>query len=438
MDNNGRVLYDVTLSGAGVTAANDSSLWFYTPGSGSTLLVREGDPAPGTSGATFGNLQDSWYPGLFADLADAQREVRDGGRPEGWRRHIRVNDRALYVGTVGGGLTMIARAGDPAPGTDAFFQGFSPYYSLINDAGDVAFQATLNGGTSDPTNNSGIWTWKAGTLSLVVRSGAPVPGFPPVPDVPAPITTYDTFIGWNMSFNDLGQIPRPGNLRGGEIRDGVDDRELLVFDPIKGLIVVARSGEEIEGAPGSLRTLNVFGFIQFSNTDGISHALGNTGRVAMAAFLSEGSAIATVDLNCYPATTYGIDGDGDGRGDPSTKVSVCSGVTPPAGYIPNATDCNDGDPAVYKAYYEDADGDGRGNQSASVCAAATPPAGYVTKSNDCDDTQPTVYPGRLEVCDGLDNNCNFQIDEGFEDPLPSTCGVGACASNGIAQCVGGS
>ena len=437
MDSNGRVLYDVTLSGAGVTAANDSSLWFYTPGAGSTLLVREGDPAPGTSGATFGNLQDNWYPGCSPTSLTRSGKYEMAVDLKGGDVTYGVNDRALYVGTVGGGLTMIARAGDPAPGTDAFFQGFSPFYSLINDAGDVAFQATLNGGTSDPTNNSGIWTWKSGTLSLVVRSGAPVPGFPPVLDVPAPITTYGTFIGWAMSFNDLGQILVQGNLMGGEIRGGVDHRELLVFDPVKGLIVVARSGEEIEGAPGSLRTLSVFGHIQFSNTDGISHALGNTGRVALGAFLSEGSAIATVDLNCYPATTYGIDGDGDGRGDPSTKVSLCSGVTPPAGYIPNATDCNDGDPAVYKAYYEDADGDGRGNQSVSVCAAATPPAGYVTKSNDCDDTQPTVYPGRLEVCDGLDNNCNFQIDEGFEDPLPSTCGVGACASNGVAQCVGG-
>jgi hypothetical protein len=416
MDNNGRVLYDVQLAGSGVTAANNHSLWFYTPGSGSVLLVREGASAPGTAGATFGNPQNNWFPGCSPTSLTRNGKYEMAADLMGGDVIPGVNDRALYVGSVTGGLTMIARAGDPAPGTDAFFQGFSPYYSLINETGDVAFQATLNGGSSQPgIDNSGIWIWRSGTLSLVVRSGAPVPGFPPIPDVPAPVTTYGTFIGWNMSFNDLGQILIQGNLQGGEIRGGVDSRELLVWDPIKGMIVVARSGEEIEGAPGNVRTLSGFGFIQFSNTDGVSHALGKTGTLALWAIFTEGGAIATVDLNCYPATTYGIDSDGDGYGDPSTKVSVCSGQTPPSGYIANATDCNDGDPSQYKAYYEDADGDGRGNLYASVCAGATPPAGYVTKSNDCDDTQPTVYPGRLEVCDGLDNNCNFTIDEGFED-----------------------
>jgi hypothetical protein len=437
MDNNGRVLYDVTLAGAGVTAANDRSLWFYTPGSGSTLLVREGSPAPGTAGATFGNPANTWLPGCSPTSLTRGGKYEFASDLTGGDVTPGFNDSALYVGSVGGGVTMIARAGQPAPGTDAFFRGFSPYYSLVNDAGDVAFQATLNGGTADATNDSGIWIWRSGTLSLVVRSGAPVPGFPPIPDVPVPQTTYNTFIGWNMSFNDLGQILIQGNLLGGEIRGGVDDSELLVFDPIKGRIVVARSGEDIEGVPGNVRTLLGTGFIQFSNTDGVSHALGKTGRVALFAYFNEGAAIASIDLNCAPATTYGIDADGDGYGDPSTKVSVCSGGTPPAGYIPNATDCNDGDPTVYKAYYEDADGDGRGNKDVSVCAGATPPAGYVIKDNDCDDTHATVYPGALEVCDGLDNNCNFQIDEGFENPLPSTCGVGACASSGIFQCVGG-
>jgi hypothetical protein len=229
-----------------------------------------------------------------------------------------------------------------------------------------------------------------------------------------------------MSFNDLGQILIQGNLLGGEVIGGVDDRELLVFDPIKGLIVVARAGDEIEGVPGNIRTLRLFGYIQFANTDGVSHALGKTGRLALLAFFTEGGAVASVDLNCYPPTSYGIDADGDGYGDVSTRVSVCSGETPPNGYIANATDCNDGDPAQYKAYYQDADGDGRGDKYSSVCAGATPPAGYVTKSNDCDDTHPTVYPGALETCDGLDNNCDFQIDEGWEDPRPSACGVGPC------------
>ena len=31
---------------------------------------------------------------------------------------------------------------------------------------------------------------------------------------------------------------------------------------------------------------------------------------------------------------------------------------------------------------------------------------------DCDDADSTSHPGAVEVCDGVDNNCNGQVDEG--------------------------
>jgi hypothetical protein len=157
----------------------------------------------------------------------------------------------------------------------------------------------------------------------------------------------------------------------------------------------------------------------------------------MTLFLNEGATVATVDLNCYPSTAYGKDVDGDGYGDYATRVDVCSGGTPPVGYIPNASDCNDANNTVHQFYYHDADGDGYGNAAQSICAGSTPPAGYVVKSTDCDDTLAAVHPGASDAnCDGLDNNCSLEIDEGFQ-PYTSTCGVGACASTGYVECIGG-
>src|SRR4051812_23714723 len=32
---------------------------------------------------------------------------------------------------------------------------------------------------------------------------------------------------------------------------------------------------------------------------------------------------------------------------------------------------------------------------------------------DCNDHDPKVFPGAAEVCDGIDQNCNAQVDEGL-------------------------
>jgi hypothetical protein len=64
---------------------------------------------------------------------------------------------------------------------------------------------------------------------------------------------------------------------------------------------------------------------------------------------------------------------------------------------------------------------------------------------DCDDTRPDVNPGAEEVCDGRDNNCNQQEDEGFdnlgqacdgEDQDLCTNGTYTCTVDGLdVECV---
>jgi gliding motility-associated-like protein len=132
-------------------------------------------------------------------------------------------------------------------------------------------------------------------------------------------------------------------------------------------------------------------------------------------------------------TTYYIDVDTDGYGDPNNMIDAC---TQPLGFVLNNADCNDAaswanpmgievcngvddncdgtiDEGVLLTYYGDADGDGFGNINDSLWSCAQPD-GYIDNTLDCDDSQPSVFEGATEVYDALDNNCNGLVDEGFE------------------------
>ena len=133
-------------------------------------------------------------------------------------------------------------------------------------------------------------------------------------------------------------------------------------------------------------------------------------------------------------STFYSDRDGDSFGDLNSAQTAC--VQPP-GTVSNATDCDDTQPTVYPGnvescdnldnncngqvdegwtadglfFYPDADGDLFGANAGRVRRCSAPPS-FVTDNADCDDTQAAINPGAAEQCDGLDNNCNGQVDEG--------------------------
>ena len=61
-------------------------------------------------------------------------------------------------------------------------------------------------------------------------------------------------------------------------------------------------------------------------------------------------------------------------------------------------------------FYADSDGDGFGNPNVFVKACVAPP-GYVANSGDCNDSNALINPEAPEICNGIDDNCNGQIDE---------------------------
>jgi hypothetical protein len=76
-------------------------------------------------------------------------------------------------------------------------------------------------------------------------------------------------------------------------------------------------------------------------------------------------------------------------------------------------------------FYADADEDGYGSLNITQ-EACSKPAGYVTDNTDCSDNDAEIHPGAKEKCfNGLDDDCNGQIDEQGCAPCPATQSLGA-------------
>jgi len=137
------------------------------------------------------------------------------------------------------------------------------------------------------------------------------------------------------------------------------------------------------------------------------------------------------------------DVDGDGYTDGTTQVSCKQ----PTGYVSQAPtgDCNDEDKNINPntLWFKDFDKDGYTDGTTKV-SCTKPSDEYVSSatSGDCDDGNSSINPGRAEICDGEDNNCNGEIDEGdvcvFVSAKVAAGGSHTCAikTNGSLWCWG--
>ncbi|MFH1469822.1 MAG: MopE-related protein [Pseudomonadota bacterium] len=63
-------------------------------------------------------------------------------------------------------------------------------------------------------------------------------------------------------------------------------------------------------------------------------------------------------------------------------------------------------------WYRDLDADGYGDD-ADVLVDCTRPTGYTAIPGDCADSNASINPGAVEQCNGLDDNCDGTVDEGY-------------------------
>ncbi len=140
---------------------------------------------------------------------------------------------------------------------------------------------------------------------------------------------------------------------------------------------------------------------------------------------------AADDADAVGAREFYVDADGDAHGvsaDPQTACDL------PTGFALVDDDCDDADGNTYPLaneicdgldndcdtvvdndtsdvfWYADTDGDGFGNPLDSQESCAQPP-GFIQVADDCDDTSVLINPDGTEVCNGVDDDCDTEIDD---------------------------
>ncbi|MBM4368509.1 MAG: VCBS repeat-containing protein [Deltaproteobacteria bacterium] len=119
------------------------------------------------------------------------------------------------------------------------------------------------------------------------------------------------------------------------------------------------------------------------------------------------------DDDCNEATA-----DDDQDGDGSVLADDCDDTD--ASSYPGGTETCDerdnncdghADEGVSSTFFLDADADGYGSNAGSTTGCDTP-AGYSKNASDCNDADAAIHPGAAEACDGLDQDCDGEVDEG--------------------------
>lgn len=217
LHHNGDILFDGTISGDGVDASNNSTLWIRRAAGRLEKIAREGETPSGASdGTAFSRFQNPVLKGngMVAFTGTLMGPDGDDKGIWKWREGIGLEQVALegnairsinnyamnndgvvaFSGSANGqgfGVwveqegqpSLLASTGNELPAGDGalYFGVFNQ--PVVNDSGDVAFHSSLVGPNLDANNDDAVWVYQNGQgLRKVARAGEHAPG-----------TTEDTF-----------------------------------------------------------------------------------------------------------------------------------------------------------------------------------------------------------------------------------------------------
>ncbi len=132
------------------------------------------------------------------------------------------------------------------------------------------------------------------------------------------------------------------------------------------------------------------------------------------AFVCAGTeALTCADEQSEDELTWYVDGDGDGfYAEGAEAIVACE--DPGEGYAQTPGDCDDDNDDAYPDAPEDVCTDNVDLNCDGVVAFVDADGDGASACFDCDDNNANVRPSAREVCDGIDQDCDEEVDEGAE------------------------
>ena len=300
LNNVGQAAIYSQLTGSGVGSSNDAGIWSGDAGN-VALVARTGSQAPGLpSGVGFSDvflttaINSAGHLAFVAGLTGENSTLHQDGI---W------SDRS-------GSLELVARRGNQAPGTPDGVKFDVLRMEKLNDAGQIAFNALLTGIGLDSTNDRGIWLEDSGNMTLVARAGNQAPGTPDGVNY----SQFSPFQVGALTLTAAGQIVFGAALTGDGV-DSTNDRGIWATDLTGATQLIVRTGEQLEVAPGDVRTVSDLNFVGgTSNNNGWPSGFNNLGQLAFWASFTDGSQGVFVS-NAVSYTPGDFNRDGSVTGD---------------------------------------------------------------------------------------------------------------------------